>query len=176
MGTTTRAYWPGDPDAIPMAVARIVPGKHPYPGVDPPLGTWRSVGSSREIYRARYSSRRPSRIRPLPAGGHGIQGPAIRLDEGAPSLAWMDRYVRNGGQNLKVYRVGDRYRTGTAVAWSLRCQRRYHALHRPAGSQGKDGPTSTRAAGNRLHHKQSGPGPVAPEPYQPGGFRYTFGG
>ncbi len=69
-----------------------------------------SISNSREIYRALLQRGVPAQFVHYPREGHGIQEPNHRLDELRRSLAWMDKYVRGGDKNPKVYRIGDRVR------------------------------------------------------------------
>lgn len=66
------------------------------------------ISNSKELYQALRHRGVPTQFVHYPREGHGLHEPNHRLDEIRRCLAWMDRYVRHGGQNPGVYRPGDR--------------------------------------------------------------------
>jgi dipeptidyl aminopeptidase/acylaminoacyl peptidase len=66
------------------------------------------ISNSKELYQALRHRGVTAQFVHYPREGHGLREPNHKLDEIRRSLAWMDRYVRHGGQNPGVYRIGDR--------------------------------------------------------------------
>ncbi len=66
------------------------------------------ISNSKEMYQALRQRGVTTQFVHYPREGHGLQEPNHRLDEIRRCLAWMDRYVRHGGQNPGVYRIGDK--------------------------------------------------------------------
>lgn len=66
------------------------------------------ISNSKELYQALRHRGVTAQFVHYPREGHGLREPNHKLDEIRRSLAWMDRYVRHGGQQQGVYRIGDR--------------------------------------------------------------------
>lgn len=66
------------------------------------------ISNSKELYQALRHRGVTTQFVHYPREGHGLREPNHRLDEIRRCLAWMDRYVRHGGQNPGVYRLGDK--------------------------------------------------------------------
>ncbi|HLV79916.1 MAG TPA: S9 family peptidase [Chthonomonadaceae bacterium] len=66
------------------------------------------ISNSKEMYQALRHRGVTTQFVHYPREGHGLREPNHKLDEIRRCLAWMDRWVRHGGQAQGVYRVGDR--------------------------------------------------------------------
>ncbi|HZT41642.1 MAG TPA: S9 family peptidase [Chthonomonadaceae bacterium] len=66
------------------------------------------ISNSKEMYQALRHRGVITQFVHYPREGHGLREPNHKLDEIRRCLAWMDRYVRHGGQAQGLYRVGDR--------------------------------------------------------------------
>ncbi|HZP81703.1 MAG TPA: S9 family peptidase [Chthonomonadaceae bacterium] len=66
------------------------------------------ISNSKELYQALRHRGVTTQFVHYPREGHGLGEPNHKLDELRRCLAWMDRYVRHGGQNPGVYRLGDK--------------------------------------------------------------------
>jgi hypothetical protein len=66
------------------------------------------ISNSKELYQALRHRGVTTQFVHYPREGHGLGEPNHKLDELRRCLAWMDRYVRHGGQNPAVYRLGDK--------------------------------------------------------------------
>jgi dipeptidyl aminopeptidase/acylaminoacyl peptidase len=66
------------------------------------------ISNSKELYQALRHRGVTTQFVHYPREGHGLREPNHRLDEMRRCLAWMDRYVRHGGANPGLYRIGDR--------------------------------------------------------------------
>ena len=66
------------------------------------------LANSREMYQALRHRGVTVQFVHYPREGHGLNEPNHRLDEMRRCLAWMDKYVRNYGQPVSYYRVGDK--------------------------------------------------------------------
>jgi dipeptidyl aminopeptidase/acylaminoacyl peptidase len=66
------------------------------------------ISNSKELYQALRHRGVTTQFVHYPREGHGLREPNHKLDEMRRCLAWMDRYVRHGGENPGIYRVGDR--------------------------------------------------------------------
>jgi dipeptidyl aminopeptidase/acylaminoacyl peptidase len=66
------------------------------------------ISNSKEMYQALRHRGVTTQFVHYPREGHGLREPNHKLDEVRRCLAWMDRYVRHGGQNPADYRIGDK--------------------------------------------------------------------
>ena len=66
------------------------------------------IANSKELYQALKHRGVTTQFVHYPREGHGLREPNHKLDEVRRCLAWMDRYVRHGGQNPGTYRLADR--------------------------------------------------------------------
>ena len=66
------------------------------------------ISNSKELYQALRHRGVTAQFVHYPREGHGVREPNHKMDEMRRCFVWMDKYVRNGGQNPAVYRIGDR--------------------------------------------------------------------
>jgi len=66
------------------------------------------ISNSKELYQALRHRGITTQFVHYPREGHGLREPNHRLDEMRRCLNWMDRYVRHGGENRALYRIGDK--------------------------------------------------------------------
>ena len=66
------------------------------------------ISNSKELYQALRHRGVTAQFVHYPREGHGLREPNHKMDEMRRSLAWMDKYVRNGGQNPATYRIGEK--------------------------------------------------------------------
>ena len=66
------------------------------------------ISNSKELYQALRHRGVTTQFVHYPREGHGLNEPNHKLDEIRRCLAWMDKYVRHGGRNPDVYRIGDK--------------------------------------------------------------------
>jgi dipeptidyl aminopeptidase/acylaminoacyl peptidase len=103
------AYWE-DPEIY----HRLSPGSYVQQIKTPTLilhgdeDTNTFISNSKELYQALRQRGVTTQFVHYPREGHGLQEPNHRLDEIRRCLAWMDRFVRSGGQAPTRYRVGDK--------------------------------------------------------------------
>ncbi len=66
------------------------------------------ISNSKELYQALRHRGVTAQFVHYPREGHGLREPNHKMDEMRRSLAWMDKHVRNGGQNPATYRIGEK--------------------------------------------------------------------
>ena len=66
------------------------------------------ISNSKEMYQALRHRGVVTQFVRYPREGHGLDEPNHKLDEVRRCLAWMDRYLKHGGENPGLYRLRDR--------------------------------------------------------------------
>ncbi len=66
------------------------------------------ISNSKELYQALRHRGVTTQFVRYPREGHGLDEPNHKLDEVRRCLAWMDRYLKQGGENPGQYRLRDK--------------------------------------------------------------------